>query len=50
MSRPHPAGRRRGRPDVHAKTGGTPESGVVTAPWDGIHRWYLKDDSPGTWS
>jgi len=21
-------------------------SGVFTAPWDGIHGWYLKNDSP----
>ena len=30
----------------YSKTGGTPESGVFTAPWDGIHGWYLKNDSP----
>lgn len=30
----------------YAKTGGTPQSGVFTAPWDGIHGWYLKNDSP----
>ena len=30
----------------YSKTGGTPESGVFTAPWDGIHCWYLKNDSP----
>jgi hypothetical protein len=29
----------------YSKTGGTPESGVFTAPWDGIHGWYLKNDS-----
>lgn len=29
----------------YAKTGGTPQSGVFTAPWDGIHGWYLKNDS-----
>jgi hypothetical protein len=28
----------------YSKTGGTPESGVFTAPWDGIHGWYLKND------
>jgi hypothetical protein len=30
----------------YSKTGGTPQSGVFTAPWDGIHGWYLKNDSP----
>ena len=30
----------------YSKTGGTAESGVFTAPWDGIHGWYLKNDSP----
>jgi hypothetical protein len=29
----------------YSKTGGSPESGVFTAPWDGIHGWYLKNDS-----
>jgi hypothetical protein len=29
----------------YSKTGGTPESGVFTAPWDGIHGWYLKNES-----
>jgi len=29
----------------YSKTGGTPESGVFTAPWDGIHGWYLRNDS-----
>lgn len=29
----------------YSKTGGAPESGVFTAPWDGIHGWYLKNDS-----
>ncbi len=29
----------------YAKTGGTPQSGTFTAPWDGIHGWYLKNDS-----
>lgn len=30
----------------YLKTGGSPESGVFTAPWDGIHGWYFKNDSP----
>jgi hypothetical protein len=30
----------------YARTGGTPQSGVFTAPWDGIHGWYLKNDTP----
>ena len=30
----------------YSKTGGAPQSGVFTAPWDGIHGWYLKNDSP----
>ena len=30
----------------YSKTGGSPHSGVFTAPWDGIHGWYLKNDSP----
>jgi len=30
----------------YSKTGGAPESGVFTSPWDGIHGWYLKNDSP----
>ena len=30
----------------YSKTGGTPQSGTFTAPWDGIHGWYLKNDSP----
>ena len=30
----------------YSKTGGVPESGVFTAPWDGIHGWYLKNNSP----
>jgi hypothetical protein len=30
----------------YSKTGGTPQSGVFAAPWDGIHGWYLKNDSP----
>lgn len=29
----------------YSKTGGTPQSGSFTAPWDGIHGWYLKNDS-----
>ncbi len=29
----------------YSKTGGSPEAGVFTAPWDGIHGWYLKNDS-----
>ena len=29
----------------YSKTGGTPQSGAFTAPWDGIHGWYLKNDS-----
>lgn len=29
----------------YSKTGGTAESGVFNAPWDGIHGWYLKNDS-----
>lgn len=29
----------------YSKTGGTPESGTFMAPWDGIHGWYLKNDS-----
>lgn len=31
----------------YSKTGGSPESGVFTAPWDGIHGWYLKNESSG---
>jgi hypothetical protein len=27
----------------YSKTGGSPQSGVFTAPWDGIHGWYLKN-------
>lgn len=30
----------------YSKTGGSPESGIFTAPWDGIHGWYLKNESP----
>jgi hypothetical protein len=30
----------------YAKTGGSPQSGAFTAPWDGIHGWYLENDSP----
>ena len=29
----------------YSKTGGTAENGVFQAPWDGIHGWYLKNDS-----
>ena len=29
----------------YSRTGGSPESGVFTAPWTGIHGWYLKNDS-----
>jgi hypothetical protein len=29
----------------YSKTGGTAENGVFNAPWDGIHGWYLKNDS-----
>jgi hypothetical protein len=29
----------------YSKGGGTPQSGSFTAPWDGIHGWYLKNDS-----
>lgn len=29
----------------YSKTNGLPESGSFTAPWDGIHGWYLKNDS-----
>lgn len=29
----------------YSKTGGTPETGSFVAPWDGIHGWYLKNDS-----
>ena len=30
----------------YAKTGGSPQSGALTAPWDGIHGWYLKNEGP----
>lgn len=30
----------------YSKTGGSPESGTFVAPWDGIHGWWLKNDSP----
>jgi len=30
----------------YSKTGGSPQSGAFTAPWDGIHGWFLKNDSP----
>jgi hypothetical protein len=29
----------------YSKTGGAPEHGSFQAPWDGIHGWYLKNDS-----
>ena len=29
----------------YSKSGGTPQSGAFTAPWDGIHGWYLKNES-----
>jgi hypothetical protein len=29
----------------YSKTGGSPQSGSFTAPWDGIHGWYLKNES-----
>jgi hypothetical protein len=29
----------------YSKTGGVTENGVFLAPWDGIHGWYLKNDS-----
>jgi hypothetical protein len=29
----------------YSKGGGSPQSGVFNAPWDGIHGWYLKNDS-----
>jgi hypothetical protein len=29
----------------YSKTGGAPQSGSFSAPWDGIHGWYLKNDS-----
>ncbi len=29
----------------YARTGGSAQSGVFAAPWDGIHGWYLKNDS-----
>ena len=29
----------------YSKAGGSPQSGSFTAPWDGIHGWYLKNDS-----
>ena len=31
----------------YSKTAGSPQSGSFTAPWDGIHGWYLKNDSAG---
>jgi hypothetical protein len=29
----------------YSKADGSPQSGSFTAPWDGIHGWYLKNDS-----
>jgi hypothetical protein len=29
----------------YSKTGGALQHGQFTAPWDGIHGWYLKNDS-----
>ena len=29
----------------YSKTGGAAQSGSFQAPWDGIHGWYLKNDS-----
>ncbi len=29
----------------YSKTGGSTQNGAFTAPWDGIHGWYLKNDS-----
>ena len=29
----------------YSKAGGSPQSGSFTAPWDGIHGWYLKNNS-----
>jgi hypothetical protein len=29
----------------YAKTDGSPQNGSFTAPWDGIHGWYLKNNS-----
>lgn len=29
----------------YSKTGGAAEHGSFTAPWDGVHGWYLKNDS-----
>lgn len=29
----------------YSKTGGAPQHGQFVAPWDGIHGWYLKNDS-----
>jgi hypothetical protein len=30
----------------YSKSDGSPQSGSFTAPWDGIHGWYLKNESP----
>ena len=46
VPRPHEPGRRRRRPDVRFQDRRLAQSGVFTAPWDGIHGWYLKNDSP----
>jgi hypothetical protein len=29
----------------YAKTDGTAQNGQLTAPWDGVHGWYLKNSS-----
>jgi hypothetical protein len=29
----------------YSKTGGAAQNGSFSAPWDGIHGWYLKNDS-----
>jgi len=31
----------------YSKADGSPQSGSFTAPWDGIHGWYLKNDGAG---
>jgi hypothetical protein len=30
----------------YSKSDGSPQSASFTAPWDGIHGWYLKNESP----
>lgn len=30
----------------YSRTGGALQHGQLIAPWDGIHGWYLKNDSP----